>query len=294
MVLSNDTTKATMLDLNTDVVVVGEVVDISGDGITKCTSTASELVHSDDLPAKRKRKAQHRPDFVQMDDFSATKKQKSKPGTKKGTEEEFATTWICVECKEAECMMEPEATELLICDGVCRRVFHYPCAGLAELPPDDIPFICDDCTHQKHICSLCSNYGYDNEDIYKCSKSNCGMFYHESCLSMRNVDVTIISKKTNNGIDEVMELNNIQDDDDDHAVEDCDDLDTKKNIRKSSLERRFVCLAHSCWTCTQIDLKDELQQPDVDVDTKIPKSARKKKKVGGSFDSKKESFLTVR
>ena len=42
--------------------------------------------------------------------------------------------WICAECKEAECMMQPDADQFFLCDRQCYIVFHYPCAGLAELP----------------------------------------------------------------------------------------------------------------------------------------------------------------
>ena len=261
-----------------------------------CLSTRTETNHTNDLPATRKRRSQQRSDFVQVDNFVATKKAKTE---KKDIEEEFATTWICVECKEAECIMEPNATELLICDGVCRRVFHYPCAGLSELPPDDIPFICNDCINQKHVCSLCSNYGYDNEDVYKCSKSNCGLFYHESCLSMRNIEVTMIIKKTNSGTDEALHHINIKQEvvvNDDSDV-DHDDFDLRKKASTATTELRFVCPAHSCWTCTQTDLKDELQQQNIVVEdtTTLTKKTKKKKKGSSSaFEAKREPFLTVR
>jgi hypothetical protein len=245
---------------------------------------------ADNLPATRKRKARRHAGFVQTDDFIPKRKQRMKSTGKKEIEEEFATTWICVECKEAECMMEPEGSELLICDGVCRRVFHYPCAGLSQIPPDDVPFICDDCTNQKHVCTLCSNYGYDNEDIYKCSKSTCGLFYHESCLSMRNIEVRLIRKNHENGIDEVLEHNSMNDHDDE--VDDNEELRTKKKLAMSLLERRFVCPAHLCWTCTQLDLKDEVQQSDV-IDTKST-AKKTKKRTSGVFEAKKEKFLTVR
>jgi hypothetical protein len=270
--------------------------------LTKCQpASTNDMDQTSDVPTTRKRKATQRLDFIQIDDFVATKKTKTKSTGKKQIEEEFATTWICVECKEAECMMEPDATELLICDGVCRRVFHYPCAGLSQLPPDDVPFICNDCSNVKHVCSLCSNYGYDNEDVFKCSKSNCGLFYHESCLSMRNVEVAVISKNMCSGIDEKIQNNNnntdgIDVDDIIHNDNNDNNIDPTKKAYITKIELKFVCPAHSCWTCTQIDLKDQSQQQDLLDDSTLTKKTKKKKKIGcsGAFEGKKESFLTVR
>lgn len=283
MVLSNYTTIATSSYLN-------------GSKEIDAITASDDMIHTNDaLPATRKRTSQQRSaGFIDVDDFVVTKKAKTKSTEKEEIEEEFATTWICVECKEAECMMEPDATELLICDGVCRRVFHYPCAGLSQLPPDDVPFICNDCANEKHICALCSNYGFDYEDVSKCSKSNCGLFYHESCLSMRNVEVTIISQSASTC--EEMRDTIIEGIDTDDSGDENEDFDSRKKVSSTKIIRRFVCPAHSCWTCSQIDLKDEISQQNIVDDSALVKKTKKKKASGGSgaFEAKKDSFLTVR
>jgi len=229
---------------------------------------------------KRKRKPVDRGLYL-VEPEQRLKKTKPKNPKKKGadTEAEFETVWICVECKEAECMMEPDATDLLICDGLCRRLFHYPCAGLERLPSEEEEFICEDCRNLKHTCAICSNYGKDDDEVFKCAKSDCGLFFHESCLAMRNVEVEIV-------IDE----------------------DSKKTTEKSlfpetedtsstAAKRRFVCPAHSCWTCTQADLKErENDTSKASSDTSKAKKGRgkKKTKVTSSFESKSEKFMTVR
>lgn len=210
---------------------------------------------------------------------SEPKKRRNKSSNKKETESEFETVWICVECKEAECMMEPEATDLLICDGLCRRLFHYPCAGLEKLPQEDEEFICTDCKNRKHICSICSNYGNDNEDVFNCSKNTCGLFFHESCLAIQNVDVEVVPED-----------------------------DAKTDVEKSVgnfdfagtvvMRRRFVCPAHSCWTCTQTDLREQEKTTNAGVPVAAKprskgKSRKKIVKQPGVFESKCERFMTV-
>ena len=252
--------------------------DINGSNIENAEANAglnrdaSSLV---DSSSKRTRRSVERTGiYVQ----SKPKKQRTAKKTKEA-EGEFDTVWICVECKEAECMMEPAATELLICDSSCRRLFHYPCAGLDKLPSEDEKFICTDCKNQQHTCSICSNYGKDDEDVFKCRKNNCGLFFHESCLAMQNIEVEVVP-----------------------------DEEIKKNADNSTSHgdaaacvvsrRRFVCPAHSCWTCTQADLKEQEKSSKAasSVETKAKSNGKGKKKafkLPGAFESKTEKFMTV-
>lgn len=121
-------------------------------------------------------------------------------------------TWICVACREAECAID-EDSPLIICDGPCQRPFHYPCAGLHSLPPEDQIWMCTDCIEKKHQCPACQQYGKDDVDVFKCDKKTCGLFFHEGCLSLYNVEVKIVTG---------------------------DDGESRP---------RFRCPAHECWTC---------------------------------------------
>ena len=117
---------------------------------------------------------------------------KKKRKRKNHSRGEYDQSWICAECKEAECAIDPTAEQFLICEGVCRRIFHYPCAGLVRIPPKNETWICDDCKNERHSCAICQRYGNDNEDVYLCSKEKCGNFFHISCLTMQNIEVNII------------------------------------------------------------------------------------------------------
>jgi hypothetical protein len=213
------------------------VVAADGDD-TKTLSTVTEAV-TNELPLKRKRKARQDNFFV-----SEEPKRRRSPQKKKKVidpEEEFASFWICSECKEAECMMKPEADQLLICEGACRRLFHYPCAGLTELPAEDEKYVCADCKGLKHACSICHHYGIDNEDVFCCSKDGCGLFFHESCLAMQNVEV----RRTQQQQDEVAIV--------DESASDSPEKGT--NGGSSGAACQFICPAHNCWTCTQQDTR---------------------------------------
>jgi hypothetical protein len=282
----------------------GKVSDVETSDNHKYTNDHSTDRDTNIISSKRKRRTLCRPDYVHYDSIRIGTKKKTKDERKEeeNVEDTFATTWICVECKEAECMIDPNATELLICDGICRRVFHYPCAGLLQLPDDTIPFICNDCCTNKHLCTICSNYGYDNEDVYKCSKQNCGLFYHESCLSMQNIDIAIVV-----GDNKQQEI---------HSNDRTNGSSNNSILLQSTLctsstaytERTFICPAHSCWTCTQIDLQEQQQlqqeqQNENDIiattttgatNKKTKLTKKKKKKKYGIWESKKEQYLTVR
>jgi hypothetical protein len=221
-----------------------------------------------ELPSKRRRKKIDKEFFTSDHAEACPPRPKRKKKEKRAVEDEFDQVWICVECKEAECMMKPEAQELLICEGPCLRAFHYPCAGLSQLPAEDEQFVCTDCTNRKHICAICQNYGLDDEDVFKCNKKECGLFFHESCLSMRNVEVEMVP------VD-----------------------DTKKSPDKSdegsgssmNQRPRFLCPAHNCWTCEQNDMKEQERQAAENETKQLTKkdSKAKKKKVQSVLQSKK-------
>lgn len=243
------------------------------------------------------------------------------PKSKKGkdTEQLFQTTWICFECKEAECMMNNDADELLICDGLCQRLFHYPCAGLQKLPSPDEDFICNDCRNQHYVCSFCQSYGIGDEDVFKCTKNYCGLFFHERCLQMQNVDVKIIETKTT-------KLSNTSSDIDVcSAAEDTEEGNNNDfaGVMDNSYKCVFVCPAHACWTCNQKDLKEQEKnidenKSDMEVSTgsvtlssagipmtqtkdskkivhskKAPKLLKRAKRKAGSFEPKPNGILMV-
>ena len=139
-------------------------------------------------------------------------------------------TWICTVCREAECLEDTDSP-LLVCEGPCLRPFHYPCAGLTALPPEDETWICTDCQQNRHQCAVCNEYGADEEDVFKCERATCGLYFHENCLSMyENVEVDVVEKTA-----EVKEL----------------DQDGNEVVSTQIVCRpRFTCPGHSCWTCS--------------------------------------------
>ena len=174
-------------------------------------------------------------------------------------------TWICTECNEAECDANPDA-ELILCEGGCHRPFHYPCANLPAAPPSEERWICEDCQKGRHRCAFCEEYGADNEDVFCCDKENCGLFFHESCLSMRNVEIQL----TERGAEE--------------------DIDGEAGVVGKP---HFICPAHSCWTCTEDYVPPE-EDIDDEADTKKKGKGRKKKsKVSSSFAMKRDAVLFV-
>ena len=153
--------------------------------------------------------------------------------SKKSVDEssDLAFTWICTECREAECIDDPDAP-LIICDGLCDRPFHPRCANLSRVPPDDSPWYCNDCLQCRHACGACGEYGADGEEVYKCDEKKCGMFFHENCLNMYDVDVMLVEEERI-----VM-------------LEDEDGAPTNEKTMKTVTRPKFKCPAHQCWTCS--------------------------------------------
>ena len=139
-------------------------------------------------------------------------------------------TWICTECEEAECKTHPDSP-LLVCEGPCNRPFHYPCAGLAALPQDDEKWVCQDCLQRRQKCAVCHVYGKEGEDVFKCDRDYCGLFFHESCLGMcDNVDYV--------------------DDENKPFAPDNGAIGIDESSADKVKAPKFVCPAHYCWTCS--------------------------------------------
>jgi hypothetical protein len=203
---------------------------------------------------------------------------KRKISSKRQEKEDMS--WICAECKEADCglvMKQQDATRsstsdqvsgdsFLICEGMCHRIFHVPCAGLAQIPDSDDEWLCKDCTRKEHACAFCSEYGQDNVDVFPCQDELCGLFFHEACLQTHHVDYnyhqTSKSPSTNDA-----------------------DLEQEEPPKIPS----FRCPAHHCWTCTQKDMiqlekEEEIARRQRNGATK--NTNRKKKKKQSIFQSK--------
>lgn len=206
---------------------------------------------------------------------TSAKKEKTKKEKEEDKDLEF--TWICTECREAECIDDPDAP-LILCDGKCNRPFHPPCANLLALPPEDEPWLCGDCIQNRHQCTVCKEYGEDDIDVFCCDVKGCGLFYHQNCLDVYNVHVEIVedevvkrergSFQTLSGIEE--EKKECNDD---------NNLGDEKHITKIISRPKFKCPAHMCWTCA-----DDIPPPSNigDEDEAAPEKSSGGKKKGSN------------
>mmetsp|Transcript_6372 Transcript_6372/g.13412 ORF Transcript_6372/g.13412 Transcript_6372/m.13412 type:complete len:774 (-) Transcript_6372:503-2824(-) len=198
---------------------------------------------------------------------TAAKKKTKKTKKEKDEEKELEFIWICTECREAECIDDPNAP-LIMCDGKCNRPFHPPCANLLALPPEDVPWLCGDCLQNRHQCAVCKEYGEDDIDVFCCDAKGCGLFYHQNCLDVYNVHVDIVEEEvvvkgehsSESGGEEKKECN------DDNIMD--VDMNTKIISRP-----KFKCPAHQCWTCA-----DDIPPPKMDDEVEAAEQSSGKKK----------------
>jgi hypothetical protein len=73
--------------------------------------------------------------------------------------------WICSICNMLEA---PKGTELMCCDGPCRRSFHAECLDDENVAQMD-SWLCTDCVEGMHSCFVCNRRGSDyvvSNEIY--------------------------------------------------------------------------------------------------------------------------------
>ncbi|CAE6227507.1 unnamed protein product [Arabidopsis arenosa] len=88
---------------------------------------------------------------------------------------------------------------VLCCEGSCLRSFHPTIADGIETECESLGFIdktqiqalgtylCNNCLYKQHQCYACGELGSSDENssqqVFPCSASNCGHFYHPKCVA---------------------------------------------------------------------------------------------------------------
>jgi len=219
---------------------------------------------------------------------------------------EFDTSWICCECKEADCHMIPKEDAdngddaLIICEGPCRRLFHYPCAGLTRIPAES--YVCKDCETNRFSCAICQTYGVADSDVFKCQESKCGLFFHEACLNMQDIPFRLEEEEqppTMANAPDVQDGQNASETNSKSAENVASNELPAKIV--PSYRRVFTCSAHACWCCSQEDMAkkhSKVLQEEKTSSQSTTNIKKKKKSKGGSvpknsaaFESRKDGTL---
>ena len=218
-------------------------------------------------------------DVMESKENSQETKGKATKKDKKDEADKEDMAWICAECKEAECGLvgaddEDVSGKFLICDGPCQRIFHIPCAGLTKAPAGDDDWLCQDCSRKEHACAYCSEYGQDYVDVFPCKDDSCGLFFHEACLRLHNVDYKYAPSPISSSKEKKAGSDHSSDDDEDEQDE-------------GSKIPVFTCHAHQCWCCTQKDMIQlEKNERALQQKNNNKKSRKKRKKNTSIFQSK--------
>ncbi|CAD5334289.1 unnamed protein product [Arabidopsis thaliana] len=88
---------------------------------------------------------------------------------------------------------------VLCCEGSCLRSFHPTIADGIETECESLGFtdktqiqalgtyLCNNCLYKQHQCYACGELGSSDENfsqqVFPCSASNCGHFYHPECVA---------------------------------------------------------------------------------------------------------------
>jgi hypothetical protein len=154
-----------------------------------------------------------------VDDKSSNNNNNKSKISKKEKVEKDHNDWFCTNCGMLEAV---NGSDLVLCDGLCRRSFHLECLSKAEhkqyveqmaTGDADSKYFCEHCRKSKHSCFLCGKQGIDFLDVLRCSQTYCGKYYHLKCLTEENAtflrpNMTKPAKKILEGEDVVTFIQN--------------------------------------------------------------------------------------
>ncbi|KAJ1611024.1 PHD domain-containing protein [Cryptosporidium canis] len=85
----------------------------------------------------------------------------------------------CGTCNYIE--SDTELSNMIKCEGYCRRPYHLKCVGLDSLP--DTRWKCKNCLNNLVFCNICNSYGNKSDhNFLKCYHPICMRFFHTHCI----------------------------------------------------------------------------------------------------------------
>ncbi|XP_057358033.1 histone-lysine N-methyltransferase NSD2 isoform X3 [Manis pentadactyla] len=90
--------------------------------------------------------------------------------------------------KEHVCQVCEQTGSLVFCEGPCCGAFHLSCLGLSRRPEGR--FSCSECASGVHSCFVCKE---SKADVKRCVVSQCGKFYHDTCV--RRYPLTVFESR---------------------------------------------------------------------------------------------------
>ena len=90
---------------------------------------------------------------------------------------------------------------------------------------------------------VCKQYGTDDVEVFRCDAKGCGLFYHENCLDVYNVDVHLMEEEIPIAAEDAAVTAKGE-----GAL---DGRPTTATVTTKTVRRpKFRCPAHQCWTCS--------------------------------------------
>jgi hypothetical protein len=96
--------------------------------------------------------------IIQQQEVAIQSKAK-KPRSNKGVDRDVDDhDWLCYVCNLLESV---DGSDLVLCDGPCRKSVHQGCLKEASISENDELWYCNECVSGRHRCFICGEHGKD-------------------------------------------------------------------------------------------------------------------------------------
>lgn len=152
-----------------------------------------------------------------------------------------------------------ELSNMIKCEGYCRRPYHLRCVGLKHLP--DTRWKCANCLNNLVFCYICNSFSKkSNSNFLKCYHPICMRFFHTHCIlnhsnhiiwtfNNKSCGQTCLAPNSNAHVQSEINVGG-------------DILGKIFGEEKVDKERialrllnefgfKFICSRHYCWTCSE-------------------------------------------
>ncbi|OII71257.1 uncharacterized protein cubi_01732 [Cryptosporidium ubiquitum] len=188
-----------------------------------------------------------------------------------------------------------ELSNMIKCEGYCRKPYHLKCVGLVKLP--DTRWKCQNCLNHLVFCNICNSFGKKSDSNFlKCYHPICMRFFHTQCILHCNHNIIWTFNNSCGQTSMAPNQNACMHPEINIGGNIFKKIFGTENVEKEEITMRllnefgfkFICNRHYCSTCSDYTKKNKTNQSGVIIEIS------KKKRTTFKLDNPNDLFYCIK